>query len=61
MFRRAFVPVIALTGLIPLTAADPDFDTRSYGHKKLSDLVKTLKIFETRRDGGNQLQVRRID
>ena len=44
-----------------LTAADPDFDTRSYGHKKLSDLVKTLKIFETRRDGGNQLQVRRID
>ena len=44
-----------------LTAADPDFDTRSYGHKKLSGLVTSLKIFETRRDGGNQLQIRRID
>lgn len=44
-----------------LTAADPDFDTRSYGHKKLSDLVKALKVLETRRNAGNQLQIRRID
>ncbi|SFL52491.1 NYN domain-containing protein [Shimia aestuarii] len=43
-----------------ITAANPDFDTRTYGHKKLSDLVKILKRFETRKTG-NQLQVRRID
>ncbi|MGX9351527.1 NYN domain-containing protein [Shimia sp. W99] len=43
-----------------ITAANPDFDTRTYGHKKLSDLVKVLKRFETRKTG-NQLQVRRID
>lgn len=44
-----------------ITAANPDFDTRSYGKKKLSDLVADLKIFETRRGSGNQLLVRRID
>lgn len=35
----------------------PDFDTRTYGARKLSDLVKQLARFETRRDG-NQLFVR---
>ncbi|MCD1625205.1 MAG: NYN domain-containing protein [Paracoccaceae bacterium] len=44
-----------------ITAANPDFDTRSYGKKKLSDLVADLKIFETKRGSGNQLLVRRID
>lgn len=44
-----------------ITAANPDFDTRSYGRKKLSDLVQDLKVFETKRDAANQLLVRRID
>ncbi|PRY24172.1 OST-HTH/LOTUS domain-containing protein [Aliiruegeria haliotis] len=44
-----------------VVAANPDFDTRSYGKKKLSDLVQSIKIFETRRGSGNQLQVRRLD
>ncbi|MFD1344497.1 NYN domain-containing protein [Litorisediminicola beolgyonensis] len=44
-----------------LTSANPDFDTRSYGKRKLSDLVSDLKVFETKRSTGNQLLVRRID
>ena len=44
-----------------ITAANPDFDTRSYGKKKLSDLVGELKVFETRKGAGNQIEVRRID
>ncbi|WP_417720531.1 NYN domain-containing protein [Salipiger sp.] len=44
-----------------ITAANPDFDTRTYGKRKLSDLVAELKVFETRRGPGNQLQVRRLD
>ena len=44
-----------------LTASNPDFDTRTYGKKKLSDLVQDLKVFETRRGEHNQLLVRRID
>lgn len=43
-----------------IMAAKSDFDTRSYGHKKLSDLVKSLKRFETRKTG-SQLFVRRVD
>lgn len=43
-----------------ITAANPDFDTRSYGKRKLSDLVAAIKVFETRREG-NQLMVRRVD
>lgn len=43
-----------------ITAANPEFDTRSYGKAKLSDLVRELKRFETRREG-NQLLVRRVD
>lgn len=35
----------------------PDFDTRTYGARKLSDLLKQLPRFETRREG-NQLMVR---
>ncbi|EYD74652.1 hypothetical protein Rumeso_03948 [Rubellimicrobium mesophilum DSM 19309] len=44
-----------------ITAANPDFDTRTYGRKKLSDLVQDLRIFETKRDAANQLMIRRLD
>ena len=44
-----------------ITAANPDFDTRTYGRKKLSDLVQDLKVFETKRGQANQLLIRRID
>jgi uncharacterized LabA/DUF88 family protein len=44
-----------------ITAANPDFDTRTYGKRKLSDLVASLKVLETRRGDGNQILVRRID
>ena len=44
-----------------IQADKPDFDTRSYGKKKLSDLVKELKVFETKAGPGNQLLVRRMD
>jgi hypothetical protein len=45
-----------------ITAANPDFDTRSFGKRKLSDLVADLKVFETKRSvTGNQLLVRRVD
>ncbi len=43
-----------------IVADNPDFDTRTYGKRKLSDLVAELKRFETKRVG-NQLYVRRID
>ncbi|KAF0676516.1 NYN domain-containing protein [Profundibacterium mesophilum] len=43
-----------------ITADNPDFDTRTYGKRKLSDLVQELKRFETRKIG-NQLHVRRVD
>jgi hypothetical protein len=43
-----------------ITADNPDFDTRTYGKSKLSDLVQELKRFETRKNG-NQLEVRRVD
>ena len=43
-----------------VTAANPDFDTRSYGHRKLSDLVAAIPVLETRREG-NHLYVRRVD
>jgi hypothetical protein len=43
-----------------VTADNPDFDTRTYGKRKLSDLVEGLKRFETKKIG-NQLHVRRLD
>lgn len=43
-----------------LTAEYPDFDTRTYGKRKLSDLIAELKRFQTKREG-NQLFVRRAD
>ncbi len=43
-----------------ITSQHPDFDTRTYGKRKLSDLVLDLKRFETRKVG-NQLHLRRVD
>jgi len=43
-----------------IIADNPDFDTRTYGKRKLSDLVEGLKRFQTRKVG-NQLQIRRAD
>ena len=43
-----------------ITAEHPDFDTRTYGCKKLSDLVGKLRRFETRRQG-NVMELRRLD
>lgn len=44
-----------------ITAANPEFDTRTYGKRKLSDLLADLKLFETKRGEGNQMMVRRLD
>lgn len=44
-----------------ITAANPDFDPRNYGKKKLSDLMSELKMFEIRRGQGNQFEARRLD
>ena len=43
-----------------ITRDTPDFDPRTYGMKKLSDLLNGLKRFETRKVG-NHLHVRRVD
>ncbi len=43
-----------------IIADNPDFDTRTYGKRKLSDLVEGLKRFDTRKVA-NQLQIRRAD
>lgn len=39
---------------------NPDFDVRTYGEKKLSDLIKKLSRFQTKKVG-NHLHVRRVD
>lgn len=44
-----------------MTSANPDFDTRTYGKRKLSDLVQAIPTLEVKRGTGNQLLVRRID
>jgi len=38
-----------------IMASHPDFDPRSYGHKKLSDLVKSLKDLDTKSVGTHLL------
>jgi uncharacterized LabA/DUF88 family protein len=43
-----------------LTTLYPDFDSRSYGCAKLSDLIRKAGRFESRKTG-NQIEVRRID
>ncbi|MDO4696920.1 MAG: NYN domain-containing protein [Neisseria sp.] len=37
----------------------PDFDPRLYGFSKLSELIKSLDLFEHRTDANNQMQMRR--
>ncbi len=44
-----------------IQAANPDFDPRNYGKKKLSELMAELKMFELRRGPGNQQEARRLD
>ncbi|MEZ5798181.1 MAG: NYN domain-containing protein [Paracoccaceae bacterium] len=41
-----------------LTQLAPDFDSRSYGKAKLSDLLRALPRFEVKPGAGNHLQVR---
>ena len=43
-----------------ITRDTPDFDPRTYGKRKLSDLIVELKRFETKKVG-TQLLVRRVD
>jgi len=43
-----------------IVADNPDFDTRTYGKRKLSDLVQELKRFETRKSGSH-MHIRRVD
>ena len=44
-----------------IVSAHPDFDTRTYGKRKLSDLVADMKVLEVKRGSNNQLMVRRRD
>ena len=41
-----------------LTQLHPDFDSRSYGSAKLSDLLKRTGRFEVQKGEGNHLMVR---
>jgi len=43
-----------------IVAEETDFDTRTYGKRKLSDLVADIKRLETRM-AGTQMMVRRLD
>ncbi|PVA06031.1 NYN domain-containing protein [Thalassorhabdomicrobium marinisediminis] len=42
-----------------ILAAHPDFDPRTYGHKKLSSLAHAIKAVETKKTG-NHLMIRRV-
>ncbi len=43
-----------------IVSANPDFDTRTYGKRKLSDLIAELDGFEMKRGQGNQRIVRKL-
>jgi OST-HTH/LOTUS domain len=43
-----------------ITQANPDFDTRTYGSAKLSDLVRKISRFEVKQGTGSQLLARDI-
>lgn len=43
-----------------ITQANPDFDTRTYGSAKLSDLMRKLPRFEVGQGPGGQLQARDV-
>ncbi|MHA6264060.1 NYN domain-containing protein [Arenibacterium sp. CAU 1754] len=38
-----------------ITTANPDFDTRSFGYKKLSELVQAIPALSTKREGNHVL------
>lgn len=44
-----------------LVSATPDFDPRTYGSAKLSDLLRKTGRFEIKQRQGNHLDVRRLD
>lgn len=44
-----------------IMSTHPDFDTRSYGKSKLSELVKDMKGLEIKRGAGNQTMVRKTN
>ncbi len=44
-----------------ITRAHPDFDPRTYGSTKLSDLLTKTGRFETQKRQGQNLEVRRLD
>ncbi|MEO1638043.1 MAG: NYN domain-containing protein [Pseudomonadota bacterium] len=44
-----------------ITRANPDFDPRTYGSAKLSDLLEKTGRFETQKRQGRNLEVRRLD
>jgi uncharacterized LabA/DUF88 family protein len=65
ILRRAIADIADEDGWTPLGALGsrlgnmaPDFDTRSYGCSKLSDLIRKTNAFELRRSDGNQIMVR---
>jgi len=43
-----------------ITQGNPDFDTRTYGSAKLSDVVRKISRFEVRPGPGGQLQMRDV-
>jgi uncharacterized LabA/DUF88 family protein len=43
-----------------ITQANPDFDTRTYGAAKLSDLIRRISRFEVRKAPSGQLQARDV-
>ncbi|MBQ1203035.1 MAG: OST-HTH/LOTUS domain-containing protein, partial [Loktanella sp.] len=44
-----------------ITRATPDFDPRTYGSAKLSDLLVKSGRFEVKKGQGNHLEARRLD
>lgn len=65
IIRRAMADIADEDGWAPLGALGsrignmaPDFDTRTYGSGKLSDLIRRTNAFELRRSDGNQVMVR---
>lgn len=68
MVRRAMESIDPDADWLPLglvgnyiTRAHPDFDPRTYGSAKLSELLLKTKQFEMRKGKGSSLDVRRID
>ena len=43
-----------------ITQANPDFDTRTYGSAKLSDLMRKISRFEVKSGPGGQLLARDV-